>query len=197
MLQNADVGFVIPLKESVSLWFYMYELQSDEHFKPRLKLEIVGDGPGSGRRTAVGTEDGGGGIDRSHLKKPPLWWRIFLYKRFRKYYIKRFSRLSIGTAMDVLRSAHVPQLYRVALAVRWGVIAHNEFSMEDLAVLLPGPPSLEAQLDAIEIRSTYRLWLTYDSEWFLTIKELPKFIQNFGACPDIDEYEVSKPLPDN
>jgi hypothetical protein len=138
--------------------------------KPKLQLETAGAGSGRNRKTAIGAMDWNDfhfhfHFDRAGLADPP-WWFLLHGIFLRAQYKRKFRRLPLEQAMAVLESANVPPLYKLGLGLRWGFITAG-FSAEDFGYLTrpETAPSermmrhTSRDLDAVEIRSTYQIWI--------------------------------------
>lgn len=153
----------------------MFQPDRDEPERPKLQLELAGDGPGTNRPTRVGAGHKGGepDFDRTGLPPEPWWWR-FVGSSTRANYRQFFQKQAQDTALRILESAGVPPLYRLGLGLLWDFIIpdRDEFSVEDIAHLLvppfrnevPTPQQTRRFLQVIESRSTYQLWKTYGSD---------------------------------
>jgi hypothetical protein len=76
---------------------------------------------------------------------------------------KAFScSVTLVDGTSILKTAGVPPIYRIGLGLRWGftIPDRDDFSVEDFALFMTFRQNPGRVLDAMEYRSTYRIWKT-------------------------------------
>ena len=132
--------------------------------KPKLKLELVRGGSGSGRKTAIATDDHGNNEPDYVLDPVPFWFRPIL--PFARGSVRRLigSLSSHEERQALLIKSMLNRRYRVILAQRWKFPLDEDLSQSD-ARLLIGPSSSTMSSEdfrkfirSIEDKAVWHIW---------------------------------------
>jgi hypothetical protein len=159
--------------------------EQDEPFEEDvpLQLEYAGDG-GSGRskKTALGLFDSNNSFDPQLVAEEAPFWFRYVRSRVHKHFYKMFNDMPSERAFHIMEACGFPPLCVLTIAVRWNLLAGNDFDHFDLQAVFETAghdvSNFGKTLNQIEMRCLYRLDKTIGtkSKKILTAAGVTEFV---------------------